>query len=188
MSLDDVIAKINEALDFRKTGTVAGIEFELSVLSLREEQILNDIDSDELDGISYFNEMRKTALSFAISKIDGVDVPDIVSTKDDQGNPVTKERPIYLREFMDKIPSKAVEELFEMYIDLREEAEDKMDKQMEFKWYKDPTVRAEERKEAARQTIDNMAEAAKGMAAADDEAINLRKIEEPPEPEAPAQQ
>lgn len=187
MSLDDVLAKINKVLDFRKEGTFAGIKFELHILSLQEEQLLNEIDSDEMDGVAYFNEMRKTALSYAIRKIDDEEIPDIVKTKDASGADVTKERAVYIREILNRFPNKLIETLFEMYVDLREEAEHKMDSEIEYKWFKDPDIREQERKKAAQEAMKEIAESGKVLPQEEPEAkeedITFRKVEEPVEPE-----
>lgn len=181
MPFQDILSRVNQALDFRKEAEISGVKFGLRLLTLAEEQILGSIDTENLDGMSYFNETRKTALSYAIYKIDGEEVPKIVETTDEDGNTVTKERSVYLREFLDNTPTKLTDELFEMYVDLREQAETELGKAIKYDWYKDPAVREKERQEAADKALKESEDESEKASGEDD--IELTKVEEPAEPE-----
>ena len=177
MSLDDVLSNIKEQVNYRKEATISGIKFEIGLLSLREEGALSAIDIDGMDGIAYINETRKITLSYAIKKINGEVISDIVETKDDKGEPVTKEKAVYLRDFLDSIPSKITEDLFEIYADFREEKEKQTEDQVLYEWYKTPEVRNKEREENMRSFDEKNKE---------EQSINfteLQKEEESEEPE-----
>lgn len=173
MPLDDILKSVKEKLSYGKEATIQDIKFNMSVLTLKEEQSLSAIPVDEKeDGLAYFNEMRKNLLSFAIKAIEGEKIPDIVETKDEKGENVKKDRSIYIREFLDKMPAAIIEDLFEIYIDLREEVESDIIKSVKYKWFKDPDTREKERLEKERKAAE--------LEAATKEAA---KVAEPKKPE-----
>ncbi|MBD3260227.1 MAG: hypothetical protein GF334_00890 [Candidatus Altiarchaeales archaeon] len=157
-TLQSKLESILKRLDYRKETEFSGIKFEMSLLNISDEQKMNAIDfgGEEDDGLLYFNEMRKSILSHAIRKIDGEEIPDVVSIPSDEDGKegVTKERAIYLREFLDKLPTAVTEHLFEVYVDLKEEAEDKFGDNVKYEWFKTPEVREKENEERIRKMRD----------------------------------
>lgn len=190
MSLEEAFAKIKNKFDFRKEVDISDMKFELGILTLKEEQSLNAItveDEDSNEGaIDYFNKTRKQVLSHAIKKVNGEEVPDIVKVKNGEKEE-TKEKAVFLRDMLDRIPSKIIEHLFEIYVDLREEADEKIDKSVQYNWFKTPEVREKERqKRAASEEKSPEKEEEESVTEEDKkeaEEIKLKKIDEPPEEE-----
>lgn len=151
-SLQKKLEGILLKLDYRKETEFQGIKFELALLNISDEQKMNAIPvgDDTEDSLLYFNEMRKAILSHAIRKIDGEDIPDVVVAPDGEGT-VTKERSIYLREFLDKLPTAITEHLFDVYVDLKEEAEAKFGENVKYEWFKTPEMREKENEERMKE-------------------------------------
>ena len=151
MSFQDYIKELTSKVDFRKECEINGIKFELGMLNLREEQIINSLDSDTSDGLNFFNESRKLLLAHAIKKIDGQIVPNIVDILDKNGDKSTKEKAVYLREFLESLPTFFLDQLFEAYFDLREESEKNLKDKVKYDWFKSPEERKKEQEEKAKK-------------------------------------
>jgi hypothetical protein len=188
MSLADVLASVQKSFDFRKEATIGGIPFELSILTLHEEQKISAISADDQDPMQYISDLRKQLLSYAIKKINGEAIPDIVNTSV-EGTSKSEERPIYLKGFLDKIPGAIIESLFDVYVDLKEESNKNIQDTTKYNWFKTPEQREAERvlETAKREKAAEEASATKGT---DDssksyEDIHLKPIPKTEEPEVP---
>lgn len=180
MALDDILKAVKKKLDYQKEAEVDGVKYVLSVLTLKEEQSLNAIPAtDEESGLAYFNDMRKTLLSFAIKGIEKEAIPDIIETKDEKGELVKKERAVHIRSFLDTLPATVIESLFEIYVDLREEVENNISKTVKYKWFKDPEVREKEREEKEKKAAELAAATEKKAADLAAEKKEGAKAEEP---------
>jgi hypothetical protein len=147
MSLENILKTIQQNFNFTKEATIADIKFELGLLTFDEEQKVSSISDASMEPIVFYNENRKRILAYSIKSLNGEKVPTIVEVKSGE-KAETKERAIYLREILDSLPSRVFDELFEMYIDLKEESEKKIEAKIEYKWFKTKEEREAERKKA----------------------------------------
>lgn len=146
MSLLDAVKSMEDRFSFKKQATVGGITFGISLLNYEQDQMINSIPDEGDDPLTFYDKTRAQVLSYAITSIDNEKIPDIVEVKDGD-KPVTKERPIYVRELLKKIPPKIVEKLFEIYIDFKEETDKKLEDDVMYQWYKTPEQRQKEREQ-----------------------------------------
>jgi hypothetical protein len=150
MSLSDVLKSLEEKLTFKKKAVISGISFELALLNYEQDQMINAYPDEGDDPISYYEKTRAKVLSYALISIDGESFPPIVEIT--EGDKVTtKEKAIYIREILKKLPPKIVEKLFEVYIDFKDETDTRLNTEVEFQWYKTPEQRKEEREKMEKE-------------------------------------
>lgn len=144
MSLSDLAKTLEEKFTFKKEATVGDITFQFSLLNYEQDQLINSFPDEGDDPLSFYEKTRFKVLSYAITKIDGEEIPEVVPVqKGDKTE--TKERAIYVRELLKKTPPAIVEKLFEIYIDFKDETDNRLNSEVEYKWYKTPEQRKEER-------------------------------------------
>jgi hypothetical protein len=144
MSLSSIIHSMEEAFSFHKDVNISGFKFELTILNYEKDQMISAFSLNNEDPLAFYEKTRMSILSHAITKISDEKIPDIV--EEDIGDKIiTKERPIYLRDLLKRMPPKIVEKLFDIYIDFKDEVDNKLDKDIEYKWYKTPEQREKER-------------------------------------------
>lgn len=189
MAIAESLKKLQLKFIFRKDAEIGGNKFTLQVLSLKDEQSVQALPEDGVDGIAFFNNMQKSILSRAIRALDGEEIPDIVEI-DEGGKKSTKERAIYVREILEGLPSPVIENLFQVYVDMRDQKESEINASLTYSWYKTPEQRdldrkkkeqdeAKERAEAERHMIENSVKAPQAKASdvpSPDADINLRKL------------
>jgi hypothetical protein len=146
MSIFDVLKAIEDKLSFKKRAIVGGIIFDLALLNYEQDQMINSIPEEGDTPLSFYDKTRAQVLSHAIIGINGEVIPDIVQVPDGDRT-ITKERPIYVREFLKKIPPKLIDKLFEIYVDFKEEMDNRLEEEVQYEWYKTPDVRKKEREE-----------------------------------------
>jgi hypothetical protein len=174
MGLSDVFQSIQKSLSFSKTAEISGIKFELKLLTFEQELNTEALPSDEMDPLTYYNQTRLQTLSYAVSSINGEIVPAIVEI---EGSSEKMKGNLYVKKFLGTLPIKVIEQLFEIYIDLKEEVEAKMDKDLKYNWFKTPEQRATEKnKKEPEEKVESPKE--QGTA---EEDIKLREIKVPPE-------
>jgi hypothetical protein len=141
---------LEEKLTFKKKAVISGISFELALLNYEQDQMINAYPDEGDDPISYYEKTRAKVLSYALISIDGESFPPIVEIT--EGDKVTtKEKAIYIREILKKLPPKIVEKLFEVYIDFKDETDTRLNTEVEFQWYKTPEQRKEEREKMEKE-------------------------------------
>jgi len=150
MSLFDVIKSLEEKFSYKKEAIVNEIKFELTLLNYEQDQLVSALPESSEDPLAFYEKTRMQILSYAIISIGGEIIPKIVEIKTED-KVETKEKAIYLREFLKKLPPKILEQLFEVYIDFKEEVENTLDKGIEYSWYKTPKVREAERKKKEKE-------------------------------------
>ena len=150
MPIPDSLKKLQMKFNYRTEAEISGVKFGLQVLSLKDEQKVQAQPSDDLDGLSYYSELQKGMLAYAIRVIDDEELPDVIEEDSGDGKKSSKERAVYVREILAGLPHKVTESLFEVYIDLREQKEDEITKSLTYSWYKTPEQREEERKRKER--------------------------------------
>jgi hypothetical protein len=82
-----------------------------------------------------------------------------------------------VREFLITLPDKIVEQLFDVYVDLKDQSDSTLTAQLKYDWFKTPEQREKE-KAAPKE------EAPKEATEEKKEDIKFRKIEEPEEDKA----
>lgn len=176
MSLDNVLNSLVDKFSYKKKASVGGITFELKMLNYEQDNSINSFPGEEEDPLTFYERTRAQILSYSICSINGEEVPDIVKVGDS-----TKEKSIYLKEFLKKIPPKIVEKMFEIYIDFKEEMDDKLGEDVQYEWFKTPEERENERKEKEKESSSEDKEDSKKESK--EEEINFVKIKEPDEEE-----
>lgn len=146
MSIFDVLKAIEDKLSFKKRAIVGGITFDIALLNYEQDQMINSIPEEGDTPLSFYDKTRAQVLSHAIVGINEEVIPDIVQVPDGDRT-ITKERPIYVREFLKKIPPKLIDKLFEIYVDFKEEMDNRLEGEVQYEWYKTPDVRKKEREE-----------------------------------------
>jgi len=146
MSLLEALDQINKNFSFRKECEVGGAKFELGLLSLGDEQRVSSlpapISEEDETGLSYVDEIKKAILSYAIKKINGEELPDVIEDGEEK-----KEKSLYLKGVLDRFPGVVIGRLFDIYVDLKEFADKEIEKNTEYEWFKTPEKREQERKE-----------------------------------------
>ena len=165
MSLFDVLKAVEATLSFKKRAVVGGITFDLTLLNYEQDQIISTIPEEGETPMSFYDKTRAQVLSHAIIGINGESIPDIVEVKEGDRT-ITKEKSIYVREFMKKIPPKLVDKLFEIYVDFKEEMDNRLEGDIQYEWYKTPQQRKIERDKK-------------------EEEEKVKEAEKPEKPEAP---
>lgn len=150
MSIFDVLKAIENKLSFKKRAVVGGITFDIALLNYEQDQMINSIPDEGDTPLSFYDKTRAQVLSHAIIGIDEEVIPDIVQVPDGDRT-ITKERSIYIREFLKKIPPKLVDKLFEIYVDFKDEMDSRLEGDVQYEWYKTPAVRKKEREEKERE-------------------------------------
>jgi len=186
MSLLDVIKAMEEKLTFKKKAVISGISFEIALLNYEQDQMMNAYPDEGDDPLSYYEKTRSKVLSYAIVGIDGESIPTIVEVTEED-KVITKEKAIYVRDILKKIPPKIVEKLFEIYIDFKDETDNRLNEEVEFQWYKTPDQRKAERdkiekekevkKMEAKEIVSEVPESTADIAL-EDAPIVFKKIEE----------
>jgi len=141
MSFQDSLLKLSQNTVFTKDCTVNDVVIAQRVLSFREEAQLSKLIealSDNED-ISVLGDWKKHLLAMSITKIDGVEIPDVVEVEGER-----IEKTLYLKDFLDKLPTRIIDTLFIIYTDLKEESEASIDKEIVYSWFKDPETRGRE--------------------------------------------
>jgi len=146
MGLSDVFQAIQKKVTFSKEVEISGVKFVLGLLTFEQEMKTEAVPQENMDPLVYYNETRRYTLSHAIKSVDGEVVPDIVEVK--TGDKIEKvQGVIYLRGFISTLPVKMVEQLFDAYIDIKDEFEGMLDKELKYTWFKTPEQRDAERKD-----------------------------------------
>lgn len=187
MSLADVLSSVQKTFDIKKEATIGGIPFELSLLSLYEEQKINSVSIEGKDPLQYVSDLKKQILSYSIKKIKGEDIPDNINSIVD-GKEISEERSLYIKRFFDNMPGNISDTLFDVYVDFKDESTQNFKSSMKYSWFKTPEVReAESKEEAKKREEENRKEAEKiakeGIVAFKEEDINLKPLPKTEEPE-----
>jgi hypothetical protein len=151
MSLKEVLASVKSSFLFTKVVEIKGIKYGLSVLSMGQEKKVNAyLDTiNQEDSLEYLNELRRAVISESIVSINAETIGKVVKDTDAAGNEVEKDKAIYIKEMLSDFPTTIVTELFDAYIDIKEESENILKKEMKYDWFKSPEQRE---KEAAEET------------------------------------
>ncbi len=140
MALADILQAVQKRFTFSKEVEFDGIKFEIAVLSFEQEMKTDSLFSSDDDTFSYYNQVRLQTLSYAVKGINGETIPEVVEEGETkiQGN-------LYVKKILSSLPVKLVEQLFDVYVDLKEESESSLNNALKYNWFKSPETRAEER-------------------------------------------
>jgi hypothetical protein len=145
MNLVDVFQSIKAKLSFSKVVEIAGIKFELSLLSFEQETKTDYMPQDDVDPVAFFNENRLRTLSYAVKSVNGEVISDVVELVVD-GKPEKIQGSLFVKDLLSKLPVKLIEQLFDVYVDLKEQTDASLEKDLKYNWFKTPEKREEERK------------------------------------------
>lgn len=180
-NLDSVLSTLQKSLDFTKEVEMMGITYQVRLLSLSEEQKANsDPEMENLEGAAFMNRMRSNILSYSITKINEYIFDPIMDYEEKDGTIVKKERSIVVRDILARLPADIIEALFDIYVDLKEESEEKIKKNLNYKWFKDPETREKEMKERIRKL--------RQESEPENESINFREVPVPPKEGSPEEE
>lgn len=156
--LESLMKQVQEKMTVRKSATVFGVEFTFTLLSVEDDQKVTEyratanreVASQE-DFLAIYSDIMKRTLSYAIRAIEGKEIPEVIK-REDGG---TTSRSLYLREFLETLPKKAVESLFDVFTDFKKEIDSRIDKELVYDWFETPEEREkrfeEEGEEAGEQ-------------------------------------
>lgn len=193
MSIKDVLASVKKSFQFHKEVTIKGNRYEVSVLTMGQEKKVNAhleaINQD--DSLEYLNDLRVSVLSESITAVNGEHIDTVVKDVDKDGKDVEKDKAIYVREFLTELPATVITELFDSYVDVKEQSDDILKKEMKYDWFKTPEQRAKEAEEETKKAEEAAKKAAAGAAKEEkkEEAaipdVKLTKVAEVKTEEAP---
>jgi hypothetical protein len=168
MSLFDAIKSMEEKLSFKKRAVVGGIAFEITLLNYEQDQLISSIPEENDSPLSYYDRTRAQVLSYAITSINDEKIPEIIEVKDGDKS-VTKERSIYIREILKKLPPKLIDKIFEVYVDFKDEMDTKLEGDVQYEWYKTPEQRKKERESSVAESDEQ----------SDEESVGEKEEEKP---------
>jgi len=171
LDLKSICQEIESKSDFTKMITIRDMEFELGLLSAEQEKLVNnliqELRDEESGAIELLDDMRRRTCSYAIRKIKGEPVPDVVEVEEVLESGVHKkvDHHLYLMESMRTWPNSMISALFEAYTDLKKQADADIKASIKYDWFEDPALLKDE-------------EAGEADADADpEESLNFRKVE-----------
>jgi small-conductance mechanosensitive channel len=171
--MGDILSAVRKSLDFRRETEIFGIKFELGVLSLEEERRANNDEVlSNLEGTDYLVRLEINVLSYSIKSLNGTQLDSIVEVEESDKSITKKEKALFIRELLETLPTGMINELFEVYSDIKEEAEEKLKSNTKCVWYKTPDVRQKEMEERIKKYNEE-----------EKRKIELREIPKEPEPE-----
>lgn len=171
MDLSALLDSVKKSVEFRKEITVFGIVYNMGILTLEEEQKANlDSNLEDLEGIEYLNQMKINVLSYAIKGLNGEILAPIVEVTKEEDS-LKQDRAQFIKSLLAQMPSGVINQLFEFYADIKEESDDKIDKQTKCEWFKTPKERQKELDNKAREFLERQNEE-------EDLNVNLKRIDE----------
>ena len=178
MGLSDVLLSIQKKFDFKKAVEISGIKFELGILTFEEELKSESFPQGDTDPLAYYNETRRYTLSHAIKSINGEAIPAVVETKN--GDKTDKmQGSLYVKGILSSLPVKMIEQLFDAYVDLKDEFEGMLDKELKYNWFKTPEQRDEERKNKSTEAAKAESKSAETKPEDDTAPIKFTEIPKP---------
>jgi hypothetical protein len=131
-NIGEVLKKIHQNYSMTKKVEFqeAGLSFELAPLTSKEEIMIAEYLKD-LDGVQYFEALKRASLSFAIKKINDVELGPEVSLDTPEGK-VSKQTSIYLREQIESWPGSFRDALFNAYDNLILQLEKKINDSIKY--------------------------------------------------------
>lgn len=146
VNFDSILKKLEETSAFNKECTIGGFKFTMRVLSFSEEMKLTKIidEISEKEDFTALNDWKKYVVSMSIYTMEGQRLPDILEVDNGESGIEKIERSLYLKEKLDNLPVKITEALFDVYSDLKEEAEKSLEEDLKYNWFKDPETRKKE--------------------------------------------
>jgi hypothetical protein len=182
MALTDVFQAIQQNLGFKKTVEISGIKFEMGLLTFDEEMKSDAFPQDEMEPLVFYNQTRLQTLAYSIRSINGEKIPAVVEIKN--GDAIEKKQgSLYVKEFLSRLPIKVIEQLFDVYIDIKDQAESSIGKEMKYDWFKTPEQREKER-DKKEENVNESKDESSGSS--EEKEIEFREVNEPPEEEKPS--
>ena len=155
MDFDKALEKLSGEDSFKRDCQVGGLKFTLKLLSFTEESKLSAMIDEigESEEYSALNEWKKYVVAIAIYALDGETVPDVVEKSGER-----VEKTLYMKGFLDKVPAKVIDLLFDVYTDLKEEVEANIESNLKCNWFKDPDIRKAEDEERLKKDREKLRE------------------------------
>lgn len=181
MSLKEVFSAVKDSFKFKKDVTIKGVTYELTVLSMGQERkvnlILDSLEKD--DSLEYLNELKKSIVAESITAINGEVLGATITDKDKTGKEVEKDKAIFMKELLNDMPSGIITELFDAYIDTKDQSDDMLKKDMKYDWFKTPEQREKEAEELKKKEAESGEAETKAEEPSDSvEDIKLSKVKE----------
>jgi hypothetical protein len=188
MSLKNVFQSVKDSFRFKKEITIRGIVYEITVLNMGQERKVNlYLDNvGQEDTLEYLNELRRSVVAEAITAINGEVIGKTVIDTDSEGKEVEKDKAIYMKELLKELPSGIVTEIFDAYIDTKDQSDDILKKEMKYDWFKTPEQRDRESEDQKKKEEAKVKEPEVKEPETKEEAeIKFRKVNEANVPEMP---
>ena len=191
MSLKDVLSAVKKSFQFSKVVTVNGVNYGLAVLSVDQEKKVNGVISsyENLDGLDYYKATKKELLCESIIFINEEVIGKVVKDVNAEGKEVEKDKAIALRELLGDFPTAIIDQLFEAYLDIKEQSEEDLKKSLKYDWFKTPEQRKKEAEDRQKEEEDKAEKVAKDAKAKEtkieEKDVELKKVIEPIEPVIP---
>jgi hypothetical protein len=155
MSLKDVFSAAKDSFRFSKFVTIKDVKYGIAVLNMGQEKKVNayleTLKQD--DTAEYINELRRAIVAEAVVSINEEVLGKTVKIINEEGKEVEKDKAIAMKEFLTDLPTAAVSELFDTYVDVKDQSEDILKKEMKYDWFKTPEQRDKEIEESAKKEV-----------------------------------
>jgi hypothetical protein len=163
MGFLEALKSIKEKVSYTKEVDFLGSKLCLGLLSVSDEQKISSLQNTGVDGsvavidtTEYFRDFKKRILSIAIKRVDSMVIPEVVIDHEDGKETQTKKtKEVFLYDYLSTFPTAMVDNLFEAYLDFKEECGEKIEKDFKWDWYKTPEEREEEYQKKLREKKKN---------------------------------
>ena len=149
MNLDTIFQDVEKKFVIRRDVDFDDLDIHITLQtpSTDEELKITEACSD-FDGASYIDQLKTHSVAMSIRRINTVEFKtDEVEYDDENGEKQKKSRFLFLLEKVKKWPGPIKEKLFEIYTNMHEELEDKINKSAKFEHFQVASAPAEEEKD-----------------------------------------
>ena len=145
MSLKDVFSSVKESFRFKKEVIIKGTAYELTVLTMGQERKVNAFleSMEKAETMEYLNELRRSIVAESLTAINGEALGKTIKVEEN-GKEVEKDKAIAMKDFLNELPTTVISDLFDMYVDIKEQSEEILKKEMKYDWFKTPEQRDKE--------------------------------------------
>jgi len=180
MGLFESLEKIKKKVNRTKDVDFFGSSVTLRILTAKEEDNVSNLEGEEkVEVQQIISNMRKNILAYALHAVDGEVFPDVIVSKDSEGNEKKQTKFIFVLEYLSTLSTSFVDSLFDSYLDFKEESNKEVLDNFKWEWYKTPEQREKEYEEKAKKLMKKNQQEDSDDESEEVEDINFRKIEVP---------
>lgn len=145
-----IISNAFNKKELTKEVEINGVTFLLKGVNTKDDyaiaDILSRLDSPE-DAVGTLADVRTRTIASMLHSINGNEIPSIVEVEGNDGDPVKKEKIIYLVELMEEWPATLVSYLFTVCSDFKRELRKSFKKSMKYEWFGEDIIEEKEKEE-----------------------------------------